>query len=172
PSRSSSPLSPSLPLSPPLPPLLAANKSYRGQAVDIWAAGITLYCFLYGKVPFNAKVITELHDIIRNDQPEFPSSPEISPELKDLFARLLEKDATKRITIPEIRVSQNTRFSFYTLPYNYIPFNVSPNRNTRGCVRRIAAYRPRRRTAMRRSLSIKRRLPPPSNPSGRQFTYW
>ena len=30
--------------------LTVAKSSYLGKAVDIWAAGVTLYCMMYGKV--------------------------------------------------------------------------------------------------------------------------
>ncbi len=28
----------------------ASSSSFKGQGVDIWAAGITLFCFVFGKV--------------------------------------------------------------------------------------------------------------------------
>ena len=30
--------------------LLGTKEKYSGKALDVWALGITLYCFLYGKV--------------------------------------------------------------------------------------------------------------------------
>lgn len=30
--------------------LQASKEKYSGKALDVWALGITLYCFLYGKV--------------------------------------------------------------------------------------------------------------------------
>lgn len=35
----------------------------------------------------------------------FPASPIISNSLKDLLLRMLDKDPTNRITLPEIKVS-------------------------------------------------------------------
>ena len=29
---------------------IASSNSFKGQAVDIWAAGVTLFCFVFGKV--------------------------------------------------------------------------------------------------------------------------
>ena len=29
------------------------NKKYSGVGTDLWALGVTLYCFLYGTVPWN-----------------------------------------------------------------------------------------------------------------------
>ena len=42
-------LPPSLLPSPP-PLLPASHQVFGGKALDIWAAGITLYCLIYGKV--------------------------------------------------------------------------------------------------------------------------
>ena len=33
--------------------LLGNKETYSGKALDVWALGITLYCFLYGKVDRN-----------------------------------------------------------------------------------------------------------------------
>jgi len=84
--------------------LQASRKTYKGQAVDIWAAGVTLYCFIYGRPPWSSKFITELHEKIQTEDLPLPDDVRISLELCDLLTRLTEKDAEKRITIPQIRV--------------------------------------------------------------------
>lgn len=82
--------------------------------IDIWALGVTLYCLLFGKVPFNADSEFELFLVIVNQPLEFPpdrhsfnSRVEIS-ELefdlaKDLLNKLLDKNKDTRIDIPEIK---------------------------------------------------------------------
>ena len=82
--------------------------------IDIWALGVTLYCLLFGKVPFNADSEYELFLVIVNQPLEFPpdrcsfnSRVEVS-ELefdlaKDLLSKLLDKNKDSRIDIPEIK---------------------------------------------------------------------
>ncbi|KAJ2339984.1 hypothetical protein GGH91_004315, partial [Coemansia sp. RSA 2671] len=41
-------------------------------AIDIWAMGVTLYCLIYGRVPFQASTEFELFNIIPRQQLEFP----------------------------------------------------------------------------------------------------
>lgn len=42
--------------------------SYHGPPVDVWAAGITLYCFLFGKPPFVGQTIMETYDLINTQE--------------------------------------------------------------------------------------------------------
>lgn len=68
--------------------------------------GCTLYCLLFGRIPFEQHGMIELYESIRNDPLPFDS--EINGELKELLCRLLEKDPEKRITMEEIRVRSRT----------------------------------------------------------------
>ncbi|XP_072033965.1 calcium/calmodulin-dependent protein kinase kinase 2-like isoform X2 [Amphiura filiformis] len=83
--------------------LLENSNKYGGRALDIWAMGITLYCFMFGQVPFQDDFILGLHAKIRNEQLTFPKNVEISEDLKDLILRTLEKDPETRIKLPEIK---------------------------------------------------------------------
>uniref|UniRef100_H2LHG3 calcium/calmodulin-dependent protein kinase n=1 Tax=Oryzias latipes TaxID=8090 RepID=H2LHG3_ORYLA len=76
---------------------------FSGKALDVWAMGVTLYCFVFGKCPFYDEYIVSLHNKIKNKPVEFPE-PEISDELKHLIERMLDKNPATRITVPEIKL--------------------------------------------------------------------
>ncbi|XP_078142725.1 calcium/calmodulin-dependent protein kinase kinase 1 isoform X2 [Centroberyx gerrardi] len=80
------------------------RKSFSGKALDVWAMGVTLYCFVFGKCPFIDEYILALHNKIRSKCVEFPESPKISEELRTLILRMLDKNPDSRITIPEIKM--------------------------------------------------------------------
>ncbi|KAF9098834.1 hypothetical protein BGX29_007416 [Mortierella sp. GBA35] len=77
------------------------------KAIDIWALGVTLYCFVYGRCPFIADTEFELFNIIPRKPLSFPESiprsETVDAGLKDLLSRLLEKDVYKRITLKEVK---------------------------------------------------------------------
>ncbi|XP_051717582.1 calcium/calmodulin-dependent protein kinase kinase 1b [Ctenopharyngodon idella] len=77
---------------------------FSGKALDIWAMGVTLYCFVFGKCPFHDEYILGLHDKIRTMAVEFPDKPVISEGLKELITRMLDKVPETRITLPEIKL--------------------------------------------------------------------
>lgn len=87
-----------------MPPELCVAKHghVSGRAADIWSMGCTLYCLLFGRIPFEKHGMIELYQSIRMDPLEFDT--ECSDDLKDLLLRLMEKDPKKRITMEEIRV--------------------------------------------------------------------
>ena len=69
------------------------------KAIDIWALGVTLYCFIFGQCPFIADTEFELFFNVIPKQPlEFPKDIPIPDDLKDLLMKLLEKNPNKRIT--------------------------------------------------------------------------
>ncbi|XP_022103834.1 calcium/calmodulin-dependent protein kinase kinase 1-like isoform X2 [Acanthaster planci] len=80
------------------------SNKYGGRALDVWAIGITLYCFIFGHVPFQDDFILGLHAKIRNLPLPFPEDKPIPDNLKDLILKMLEKDPDKRIKIPEIKL--------------------------------------------------------------------
>ncbi|KAL2297257.1 hypothetical protein Nmel_016553, partial [Mimus melanotis] len=80
------------------------GKSFSGKALDVWAMGITLYCFVCGKCPFIDEYILGLHNRIKTKPVEFPEEAQISDELKELILRMLDKNPETRITVPEIKV--------------------------------------------------------------------
>lgn len=74
-----------------------------GKAIDIWAMGVTLYCLVYGRVPFLADNEFELFNVIAKSPISFPGNIAIDQDLRDLFLRLLDKNPLERITIEEIK---------------------------------------------------------------------
>ncbi|KAG0046353.1 hypothetical protein BGZ89_005328 [Linnemannia elongata] len=101
------------------------------KAIDIWALGVTLYCFVYGRCPFIAETEFELFNIIPRKQPSYPDSvpgrDHVEASLKDLLSRLLEKDVGKRITLREVKehawvtegLKDPARWRIETDPGNY-----------------------------------------------------
>ncbi|XP_068455840.1 calcium/calmodulin-dependent protein kinase kinase 1 isoform X2 [Clinocottus analis] len=83
-----------------------ARKSFSGKALDVWAMGVTLYCFVFGKCPFIDEYILALHNKIRTRLVDFPETPEISEALRTLLLRMLDKNPDSRITIPEMKMDQ------------------------------------------------------------------
>lgn len=82
--------------------------------IDIWALGVTLYCLLFGKVPFNAELEFALYDVIVNQDLTFPESKDSfnSPQevgeeefelAKDLLRKLLDKNSETRPPIHMIK---------------------------------------------------------------------
>ncbi|KAF9343612.1 hypothetical protein BGX26_005461 [Mortierella sp. AD094] len=107
------------------------------KAIDIWALGVTLYCFIYGRCPFIAETEFELFNIIPRRQPSFPDSVPgreyVDPSLKELLSRLLEKDVFKRITLKEVKehpwvtedLQDPIRWRIETDPSNYQRVHVT-----------------------------------------------
>ncbi|KAG0165944.1 hypothetical protein DFQ28_008088 [Apophysomyces sp. BC1034] len=77
------------------------------KAIDVWALGVTLYCFVFGCTPFTAATEFELFDIIPTEPVVFPDPDEVgfdvSDQLKDLLQKLLEKNPEERITLDEVK---------------------------------------------------------------------
>lgn len=88
-----------------LPPELCIAKhgDISGKAADIWSMGVTLYCLRYGRIPFEEYGVLQLYESIKNDEVDLSS--EQDNDFKDLMLRILEKDPSKRIKMPELRVS-------------------------------------------------------------------
>ncbi|KAF2012710.1 calmodulin dependent protein kinase [Aaosphaeria arxii CBS 175.79] len=86
-----------------MPPELCVPKHghVSGKAADIWSMGVTLYCLLFGRIPFEKHGMIELYQSIRNDTLEFDI--ECGDKVRDLLSKLLDKDPSKRITMEALR---------------------------------------------------------------------
>lgn len=59
---------------------LDKNRPPISHKIDVWAFGVTLYCLLFGKVPFIAESEFELFDVIVNQPLVFPDEEEQKPK--------------------------------------------------------------------------------------------
>lgn len=98
-----------------------------GKEADIWAFGVSFYCLVYGRLPFNGRTAPELVRAITCDPVPFPEKlPEVSMtvsmrqqgwqalnpsedsqnverEVRQLIERLLAKDPKERMSLREFR---------------------------------------------------------------------
>uniref|UniRef100_A0A0D9VWC8 non-specific serine/threonine protein kinase n=1 Tax=Leersia perrieri TaxID=77586 RepID=A0A0D9VWC8_9ORYZ len=88
-------------------PEVLLKKEYDGKIADVWSCGVTLYVMLVGAYPFEdpdePKNFRKTIQRILGVQYSIPDYVHISPECRDLIARIFVSDPTTRISIPEIR---------------------------------------------------------------------
>ncbi|XP_065100164.1 calcium/calmodulin-dependent protein kinase kinase 2 isoform X1 [Paramisgurnus dabryanus] len=84
--------------------LSETRKNFSGKALDVWAMGVTLYCFVFGVCPFMDERILSLHQKIKTQPVELPENADISDDLKELLLKMLDKNPETRITVPQIKV--------------------------------------------------------------------
>ncbi|KAI5726039.1 hypothetical protein M8J77_023179 [Diaphorina citri] len=89
----------------------AQGKQFSGKAYDIWSLGITLFAFVYGRLPFDAETIPDLYQLIQTKDLEFPSHPPVSKQLQALILQMLQKDPTQRITLQQIKKDPTQRIT-------------------------------------------------------------
>ncbi|XP_077350366.1 calcium/calmodulin-dependent protein kinase kinase 1b isoform X2 [Festucalex cinctus] len=77
---------------------------FSGKALDVWAMGVTLYCFVYGKCPFYDDYVVSLYNKIKNKAVEFPQTPGTSEQLQHLIGSMLDKNPQSRITLANIKL--------------------------------------------------------------------
>lgn len=120
--------------------LSTSRHKYSGKAADIWAMGITLYAFVYGKLPFHDDNIVVLYDKIRTAPLSFPPIPFVSDDLKDLLSLMLEKNPALRITLPDIKehpwVDAGGQYPLPTEEENCVLIEVTEE-EVQSCVRSI-----------------------------------
>ena len=71
------------------------------EAVDSWAAGISLYEMITGRTPFASEYVIDTNDNIQNAEVDFSHQNfyNYNPLVKNLISHLLKKNPKERITI-------------------------------------------------------------------------
>lgn len=80
---------------------------YDGKAADVWSVGVHLYIMLVGWYPFtdprDPKNFPKTAQSICDGCYTFPSDLSLTSACQDLLQKMLDKDASRRITIQEIQ---------------------------------------------------------------------
>lgn len=106
-------------------PEVISGKLYAGPEIDIWSCGVILYVMLCGRLPFDDDHIPMLFKKINGGIFSLP--PYLSSGARQLLARMLAVDSTKRITLPEIR--ESAWFKEGLPPYLAIPYQRPHDEN-------------------------------------------
>ncbi|KAK5883890.1 hypothetical protein CesoFtcFv8_020167 [Champsocephalus esox] len=81
-------------------PEILLGDEYDAPAVDIWSLGVILFMLVCGQPPFQETNDSETLTMIMDCKYTVP--PHISHACKDLIARMLQREPTKRATLEEI----------------------------------------------------------------------
>ncbi|KAA0157323.1 hypothetical protein FNF27_06148 [Cafeteria roenbergensis] len=81
-------------------PEVLNDKGYDGRAADVWSCGVILYVLLAGFLPFDEDTMSKLFAKIQKAEYQFPVW--IKESARDLIAKILVPDPTKRLTVDDI----------------------------------------------------------------------
>jgi len=77
------------------PEMCEGSQKFSGYAADMWAAGVCLYIFVTGKLPFYSDIPTDLFEAISGCDIKFEELG-LSSDLRDLLCKCMQQDAEKR----------------------------------------------------------------------------
>ena len=87
-------------------PEVLSRKPYDGTAADVWSCGVTLFVMLVGSYPFEdpaaPKDFRATIARIMAIKYSYPTGLKLTPEVKDLLAKVFVVDPLKRLTVPGI----------------------------------------------------------------------
>ncbi|EGN96510.1 hypothetical protein SERLA73DRAFT_92984, partial [Serpula lacrymans var. lacrymans S7.3] len=100
-------------------PEVVMGQEYNGSASDIWSCGVILFALLVGRLPFDDEDLYTLLEKVKRSTFDMPSN--IDPLAQDLISKMLRKDVSQRITIPEILrhpfyISQEPKAVAHSMP--------------------------------------------------------
>ncbi|GMH51482.1 hypothetical protein TrST_g303 [Triparma strigata] len=81
-------------------PEMCKSEPFSGYSADIWAAGICLYVFVTGKLPFYSESPTDLFDLIEKANITYPK--DMSEDLADILKNVLNVDPSQRSSIGDL----------------------------------------------------------------------
>lgn len=84
-----------------LAPEIIANLGHSYE-VDVWSLGVVVYTLLYGRPPFETSDVKKTYKRIRECQYTFNDDIMVSSNAKNLIAKLLVVDPSKRLTLDQI----------------------------------------------------------------------
>ncbi|KAL0251814.1 hypothetical protein GEMRC1_001026 [Eukaryota sp. GEM-RC1] len=84
------------------PELVSGYVARASKSSDIWAAGITLFFLVFGRLPFYDQQVFRLYRKICHDEISFPLY--MDPLLKHVLLSMLDKNPKTRITAEQLKV--------------------------------------------------------------------
>jgi len=86
------------------PELLLSYGPFSSTKTDVWSLGVTLYALLFGCFPFgfDAKAVDAMIASEKHPSVTFPRDSQVSDDAKSLLLRMMDVDASKRISMCDI----------------------------------------------------------------------
>jgi serine/threonine protein kinase len=85
------------------PPESFEGNEYSGKKADIWALGVTMYVFLFGKLPFSGNNLNEISSSIKNNKVDFSERKDLSSDCIEILTAIFSKDFIIRPSIIELK---------------------------------------------------------------------